>query len=56
MLVMYPDRESVERLEQDREQDQALLASRRRQDPEHLAAEETAEPDAQESSAREEEG
>ncbi len=50
---MYPDRESVERLEVDREQDQALLAARGRQDTEHLAAEERpgedeAQPDADE--------
>ncbi len=51
---MYPDRESVERLEPDREQDQARLAARDRGDPDHLSAEEM--PDSVPDRERDDEG
>ncbi len=51
---MYPDRESVERLEPDREQDQARLAARDQGDPDHLSAEEM--PDSVPDRERDDEG
>ncbi|WP_117214605.1 hypothetical protein [Allorhizocola rhizosphaerae] len=53
---MYPDRESVERLDADRGQDEALLAARGRTDADHLGAEERpdGEPDDEAQAQRDE--